>query len=112
PSARTNESISPWAELLSDDLVDRKQRRHHRYDEPADNNTDYDDREGPDDPDGAIQASAQLRLIEFGDSPCQHRQLTGILPQAQSANRHRRQRPGRRQRLRKLAALAHPVDNI
>ena len=51
---------------------------------------------GPDDADDAIEAALQLGLVEFGDAPGEHRQLTGLLAQAQHAHRH----GGKRRRYR------------
>ena len=36
---------------------------------------------GPDDADDAVEAALQLGLVEFGDPPGEHRQLTRLLAQ-------------------------------
>ena len=43
---------------------------------------------GPDDADDAVEAALQLGLVEFGDPPGEHRQLTGLFAEPQHAHRH------------------------
>ena len=57
---------------------------------PPDDRADGDDGERTDDADDPVKAALQFRLVEFGDSARQHRQLPGFLAQPQHADRHRR----------------------
>ena len=68
---------------------------------------------GPDDPHHPIQASLEFCLVEIGDAPRQHvGNWPEFLAQSKRPHRHRRQRLGRGQSVRELAAAAHAVDNI
>src|SRR5258707_15371277 len=68
--------------LSADDLADGKKRRHHRYDQPADDDRDGDDRGRPDDAHHAIEAALKLGFVELRDPSGEHRQLSRFLAQA------------------------------
>src|SRR3954462_9468556 len=65
----------------ADDLADRQKRRHHRYDEAADDNRNRDDRGRSGDPDHAVETALQLGFVEFRDASREHRQLPCFLTQ-------------------------------
>src|SRR5437773_12559631 len=62
----------------SNELRNRQQRGHDRYDQPADDGADRNDGERPDDTDDAVEAALQFRFIEFGDPAREDRQLPGL----------------------------------
>src|SRR5579883_3434999 len=70
----------------SDDLVHRQERCHDRDDQSADHEADGDDRERTDNADDAVKVALQLGLVKIGDPSGKHRQLSGLLAQAQHAN--------------------------
>src|SRR5581483_1697435 len=87
-TTRSSTSVKPrWSRAAlrrmgsPDDLTDREERGHYRYDQSADHDTDCDDRCRPCDAGDPIKAPLQFRLVEFRDAPRQHRQLTRLLAQ-------------------------------
>src|SRR5262249_26022060 len=70
---------------LTDDLADRQQSGHHRDYQTTHNETNHNDRRRSRDTDHAIEAALELGLVELGDPAGDHRQLAGLIAEAEHA---------------------------
>src|ERR1700676_4039576 len=95
---------------LANELGNREQRGHTRYDQAAAHRADGDDGERADDAHDPVQAALQFLFVEFGDPAGDRLQLPGFFAEPQHANRHRGKAVRRGERVRKFAAMAHAIS--